>query len=141
MANSLFPKYRQRQLDGSAPVEYLTDDIVVIALDNTYVYDDAHEFVDDISGTAIVATSGVFTGKTVDTPTPGVADADDVTLVAVTGDDIEYLVIAKDTGSAATSPLMVFLETKTNASPIFITPVGDDVIITWSNGATRIFRL
>lgn len=138
MANALYPKYRDRQLEGSSPVQYLSDTIKLVALDATYTYDDADEFLSDIVGGAAVATSDAFTGKTA---VAGVADADDVTLAAVTGDDIASLVIYKDTGSSATSPLMVYLDTKTNASPIAITPVGDDVLITWSNGTTKIFRL
>lgn len=138
MPNSIYPKYRQAQLEGTSNVQYLADDIVIVAVDSGYTYDAAHEFLDDVAGGAIVATSDPLTGKT---STDGIADADNVTFVGLTGDPIEALLIVHDSGSSATSRLMVFLDTRSNASGIDITPDGDDVLITWSNGATKIFRL
>lgn len=136
MANALYPKYRDRQLEGSSPVQWLAHNIVVILVGDTQTYDAADEFVADLVD--VVATSGNLTGKTA---VDGVADADDVTFTALTGSHVAALVIARDTGSAATSPLMVWIDTKTNASPVDITPDGNDVTLTWSNGTTKIFRL
>lgn len=65
------------------------------------------QFLSDIASGGRVATSSNLTNPTV---TNGVADADDVTLTAVTGDQSEAIVIYRDTGSAATSPLIAYFD-------------------------------
>jgi hypothetical protein len=57
---------------------------------------------------------------------------------AVTGDQSEALVIYKDTGSAATSPLIAYIDTATGLP---VTPNGADVTVTWDNGSNKIFKL
>lgn len=136
MANAIYPGGREAFLTGQ--IDWLTDDIRMVAVDSGYVYDDAHVFLDDVGGATRVATSGAFTGKDA---TGGVADAADVTLASVSGDDIEGLVIYHHTGTEGTSVLLLFLDTKTNASAILIVPTGDDVTVTWSNGSNKIFKL
>lgn len=136
MANAIYPKAREAFLTGL--IDWAGDDVKLVAVDAGYTYDVADEFLSDVGGATRVATSDVFTGKTT---TDGIADADDVVLAAVTGDDIAGLVIYQDTGVEGTSRLILFLDTKTNASAIAITPTGDDVTITWSNGTNRIFKL
>lgn len=136
MSNAIYPKAREGFL--KADIDWLVDDIRLVAVTSAYVYDAAHDFLNDVSGGYRVATSGSLTGKDA---TLGIADADDVTLASVTGSDIEALILYKHTGTESTSPLILFLDTKTNASAIVITPVGDDVIITWSNGSNKIFKL
>ena len=95
----------------------------------------SHEFLSDISGGARIATSGAFASKTT---TGGAADAADVTFTSVTGASIEAIVIYKDTGSDATSPLIAYIDTATGLP---ITPNGGDIIVTWDNGANKIYKL
>lgn len=135
MANALYDKGREGFLDGS--IDWDTDTIKVCLVDGAdYTPNLAtHDFLDDIAGAGIVATSGALAGKTV---TAGVADANDVTLTAVTGDPSEYLVIYKDTGSSATSRLIALIDTATGLP---ITPNGADINIVWSSGANKIFKL
>lgn len=135
MANALFDKARQRFLEGQ--FNWNTDTIKAVLVDTgTYTVNlAAHEFLSDISGGARIATSGAFTGKAT---TGGAADANDVTFTSVTGASIEAIVLYKDTGTDSTSPLIAFIDTATGLP---ITPNGGDIIVTWDNGANKIFKL
>ena len=135
MANALFDKARQRFLEGQ--FNWNTDTIKAVLVDTgTYTVNlSAHEFLSDISTGARIATSGAFTGNTT---TGGAADANDVTFTSVTGASIEAIVLYKDTGTDATSPLIAFIDTATGLP---ITPNGGDIIVTWDNGANKIFKL
>jgi ApbE superfamily uncharacterized protein (UPF0280 family) len=135
MANRLYDKGREGFLDGS--IDWDTDVIKAVLVDGAdYVPDTAtHDFLDDIPIAGRVATSAALAGKTV---ALGVADANDVTLTGVAGDPSEYIVLFKDTGSAATSRLIALIDTATNLP---VTPNGGDIIVQWDNGANRIFKL
>jgi hypothetical protein len=128
MANALFDKGRQKFLEGS--IAWLTDNIKLVLVDHGVDTPNpsTDEFLSDIAAGARVATSGNFTGKT---STNGVADADDVTLTAVSGASVESIVIYKDTGTETTSPLIAFIDTATGLP---LTPNGGDVIVVWDNG-------
>ena len=132
MASGLYDNGREAFLAGD--IDWAVDDIKVVAVDTSdYTVDLAADaFLDDVPGGARISTSGNFSGKTV---TAGVADASDVTLTAVTGDDISALVVYKDTGVEGTSRLIAYIE----AGPI--SPNGSNVTITWDNGASKIFKL
>jgi len=135
MANALFDKARQRFLEGQ--FNWNTDTIKAVLVDTgTYTVNlSAHEFLSDIGTGARIATPGAFTGKAT---TGGAADANDVTFTSVTGASIEAIVLYKDTGTDATSPLIAFIDTATGLP---ITPNGGDIIVTWDNGANKIFKL
>ena len=133
--NTLYPLAREKYLTGV--LDWSSDDIKVALLDNTYTYSGTDEFLDDLTG--IVATSGNLTGKTT---TGGVADANDVTFPAVAlGDTIVSVVIYRDTGTAATSDLIAFMGTSASGVAISRITDGNDIVLRWSNAATRIFRL
>jgi hypothetical protein len=135
MANALYDKGREGFLDGS--IDWDTDNIKAVLVDTgAYTVNlSTHDFLDDIAIGARIATSANLAGKTV---TAGVADADDVTFSAVTGASIEAIVIYKDSGAAATSRLIAYIDTATGLP---ITPSGGDIIITWDSGANKIFKL
>ena len=135
MANALFDKARQRFLEGQ--FNWNTDTIKAVLVDTgTYSPNlSAHEFLSDVSTGARIAVSGAFTGKTT---AGGAADANDITFTSVTGASIEAIVLYKDTGTDATSPLIAYIDTATGLP---ITPNGGDIIVTWDNGANKIFRL
>ena len=133
MANDLYDKYREKALTGE--VDWLDDDIKVALVDAAdYTVDlENDEFLDDIDGSAIVATSGNLASKTA---TGGVADAADVTFSSVSGDVSEALVIYKDSGTASTSPLIAYIDTATGLA---VTPNGGDITVIWPSGG--IFNL
>ena len=135
MANALFDKARQRFLEGQ--FNWNTDAIKAVLVDTgAYVVNlSAHEFLADVSGGARIATSGAFAGKAT---SGGAADANDVTFSSVVGASVESIILYKDTGSDATSPLIAYIDTATGLP---ITPNGGDIIVTWDNGANKIFKL
>jgi hypothetical protein len=141
VANALYDKGRQGFLNklidwgtGTA-----TDDIKVILIDTAdyTVSLSADEFATTttVPAAARVATSGNLAGKTV---TNGVADANDITLTAVSGDQSEALVIYQDTGTAATSRLIAYIDVATGLP---VQPNGGDINIVFDNGANKIFKL
>ncbi len=135
MANALYDLGREKFLNGQ--IDWTDDDIklVIVDTDDYTVNLATDEFHDDIPSGAIVATSGNLASKTT---TAGVADAADVVLTTVSGDECEALVIYKDTGDSATSPLIAYIDTATGLP---ITPNGADVTIQWDSGANKIFKL
>lgn len=135
MANALYGLARKKFLDGD--IDWLADDIKVILVDaaDYSVSIDVDEFLDDIAAGARVATSANLGTKD---STLGVADAADVVLSSVTGDESEALVIYKDTGVEGTSPLIAYIDSATGLPVI---PNGGDITIAWDSGANKIFKL
>lgn len=133
MANALYDKYKKLALD--ADLDLLVDNIKVVLVDSaTYTPNlNTDDFLDDIPVGERVATSGNLASKTT---TDGTFDAADITFTAVSGDVSEFLVIYKDTGTAATSPLIALIDTATG---IPVTPNGGDITVTWN--ASGIFDI
>ena len=122
------------------------DDTIRLQLVDTGAYTPdvrAHDYLDDIPGGARIGSSVVLAGKTTNHTTSalyygGVADANNVVVSAVTGATVEALVLYKDTGTEATSPLILYLDTATGLP---FTPNSGDVTISWDNGNSRIFKI
>lgn len=108
-------------------------------LDNTYVYDAAHDFVTDVSASQVVGTGytaggQALTGMTRNYVAPyRVFDCDDPawptsTLTA------QFAVFYKDTGTPATSPLLMAIDAEGDVSSLattFTVPIN-------SNGLARL---
>jgi hypothetical protein len=135
MANALYALAKKKFLD--ADIDLLVDDLKIVLVDaaDYTVNLGTHEFLSDIPAGGRVATSPNLSGKTT---TAGVFDATDVVFTAVTGDPCECYVFYKDTGVAATSPLIAYFDT---AGGLPITPNGADINLTFDNGANKIFAL
>jgi hypothetical protein len=134
MANILYNKARQRFLEGS--INWNTDTIKAVLVDaGAYTVNAADEFYSSIAGGARISASVALASKTT---TDGAADAADTTFIAVSGTSIEAIVIFKDTGSDATSPLIAYIDSGTGLP---ITPNGGDIIVNWDNGTNKIFRV
>jgi len=93
------------------------------------------DFLDDIAAGARVAVSGALQNPT---STGGVADADDITISAVTGATVESLVCYQHTGTDSTSELVLYIDTATGLT---YTPNGSDVNLIFDSGANKIFKL
>lgn len=121
MANQLATSYKKLTLD--ADLDLLVDTIKVVGLSSAYTFSSAHDFLDDLTG--ILGTSPALTGKTT---TGGVFKASNIT-PAFTGiaTNIARLWVFKDTGSAATSPLIYFMDTGFSHSQN-----GGNVNLTWN---------
>jgi len=135
MSNTLYDKGRQRFLE--AQINWLTDTVKCLLVDTANYTPNftTHEFFADVGVSARVTTPVTLVGKATD---GGAADASDVTFTSVSGPSIEAIVIYKDTGTEATSPLIAYIDTATGLP---ITPNGGDIIVTWDNGPNKIFKL
>lgn len=133
MSNTLYDLGRQAFLDGD--IDWSADTIKAALVDTgTYTFSQSHQYYSSVSS-AVVGTPATLASKT---STSGVADAADVTYSAVSGSTVEALVLYKDTGNAATSPLIAYIDTATGLP---VTPNGGDISIAWDSGANKIFKL
>jgi hypothetical protein len=138
MANALYDKYRQTQLEGGASsVAWLADTIKPVLVDSELYTPNlaTHQYLSDIPAGARVATGAALTGKT---STTGVADANDAVFTAASGPQSEYVVLYKDTGVATTSNLICLLDTLTGLP---VTPNGGDITVIFPNDANKIFKI
>jgi hypothetical protein len=125
LANAIYPLYKQALLDGLSDTD-VNDGTVKVALvdTGTYTYNAAHDFLNDLSG--VVGTAQTINNTTV---TNGVLDGDNVTYSAISGNSAEAMVIYIDTGNAATSRLVAYIDTNAGLP---VTPNGGDIIINWN---------
>lgn len=135
MANTLYDYCRQRFLESQ--INWMTDTIKVILVSTSgYTPQTAvHQYLADVPVSARIAGPVTLTSKAT---TGGAADAADCTFTSVSGATINAIVIYKDTGTEATSPLIAYIDTATGLP---ITPNGGDIIVTWDNGVNKIFRV
>lgn len=135
MASAIYDKARKAFLD--ADIDMLDDTIKAILVDSAdYTIDLAnHDFLDDIPAAARVGSAVTLANKTT---TAGVFDADDITFTGVSGDQFEYIIIYKHTGTESTSNLIACIDTATGLP---CTPNGSDITVTWDSGANKIFKL
>ena len=135
MANALFEKARENFLGGDIDWDANTIKLVFVDHEADTPLPASDIALSDILAAARIATSDAFTGKT---KTSGVADADDVTVAAVTGAQFESIVIYKDTGVETTSLLIAFIDTATGLP---CTPNGGSITVQWQATDPKIFKL
>lgn len=132
MANTFYPKGAQKSLN--AQIDFSAHAISAALVPSGYTYSAAHEFLAD-AGTIIGAPVALANKST----TGGVFDADDLNFGALApGNTVKALVLFKDTGSPATSPLLCYLDEVTGFP---FSTNGGEVSIPWSNGAAKILSL
>lgn len=133
MANALYDKGREKFLTGA--INASADTLKCALIKDTYAPTlGSDEFFSTLSS-HVVGTPQTLTSKTV---TGGVLDAADVTFSAVPTAAVKYCAIYKDTGSAATSPLIALFDT---AAGLPVSTNGGNIIIAWDSGANKIFKL
>lgn len=135
MANGLYDTARNDFLTGG--ISWTTDTIKVNLIDTgVYTVDlTNHQFYSAVPSSAVIASTSLANTTAV----AGVADADDPAFPTVTsGKTVGAVIIYKDTGTASTSPLIAYIDTATGLP---ITTSGGNVIIQFSSGSNRIFRL
>jgi len=137
MANAVYPLWKQELLKGTANTA-LTGTFKVALVDTgTYTYSAAHQFRSSITS-AEVGTAQTLGSVTV---VNGVVKAAAVTWTALSGASVEALVFFIDTGSAATSPLVAYVDSSQTGSPgLPLTPNGGNVTYT-PDGTNGIFTL
>ena len=134
MANVFYAKGKEKIL--SADIDWVTDTIKVMLVKNTYPQNlSTDEFLDDVEAYRL-NTDQTLSGKSI---TNGIFDAADPTWTAVTaGDTSEGVVIYKYTGSAATSPVLIYIDSITGFP---LATNGGDITAAWDNSANKIFSL
>jgi hypothetical protein len=133
MASFIYTKAKQAFLGGQ--INLSTDTIKAALVTSSYVPDqNGDQFVDDL-GLNRLGTDQTLTGKTI---TNGVFDADNATFPSITGPSIGGIVIYKDTGDAATSPLIAYIGSGIGLPAV---PDGSNVVVSWPNTDFRIFKL
>lgn len=121
MASQLYPQGAAHILGKSTKVDFVADTIKLLFYSASYV--STHEFVSDLTGASIIARSAAFTSKTV---TNGTFDAADVTITAVSGAAFTHIIVYKDSGSDATSPLVGLWDISS------FTPNGGDITVVFN---------
>lgn len=130
MAAAVYPKAKEALL--GAGISLTSDTIKVALLTASYTYSTAHQYRSSVSA-ATVAVSTALSSKTV---TNGTFDCADITLIAVpNGFTVTALALYKDTGSAATDPLIAYIDGVSQVTN------GGDILIQWDNGTNKVFTL
>jgi phage tail sheath gpL-like len=123
MANVLYPKAKEGFLGGDIDME--VDNIVSILVDTaSYTYSPSHVFLSEIPLADRVATSNNLSSKSI---LNGAFNSDDLVYLSVTGDISEALVLVQDSGNAATSRLIAYIDTATGLP---VTPDGTNIQVT-----------
>jgi hypothetical protein len=133
MPNAIYPKYKEALYTRPSDSDMVAG-VVKCALVDTasYSYSASHEFFSSVSG--VVGTPLTITSKTF---INGVFDGDNLFFTNVTGPTVESLVFYIDTGVAATSRLIAYIDTDVTNLPVI--PNGGDINIAWN--ALGIFAL
>lgn len=136
MASTIYPKFKQALWEQPSNSSVSAGNIKAVLVDGAdYTYSASHEFLSDVPSGARVATSGNLASKTF---TDGVFDAADTSFTAATGDQSEIVILYIDTGSAATSRLICYIDSGTGLPA---TPNSGDINVAWSNGSSKIAAL
>jgi hypothetical protein len=129
MASIVYNSFKGRILgdDGTiaSAINLKTDTIKIALLTSSYTPNADHEFFSSVSANEVAASGTYSAGgatltktlSTDDTDDEGVFDATDVSFTSATI-TARYAVIYKDTGSAATSPLVCVIDLGTDVSTI-----------------------
>jgi len=134
MATFVYDTAYEEALDGG--LDWTAGDFLVI-LAAAGPLDPAAVTRDDLTG--VLATASL-TGMAV--LAGGVADADDVSVPGVTAaETVERVFICRDTGSASTDTLIWATSVHTDSTPILRVSDGNPIVVSWSNGAGRIFQI
>ena len=138
MSNALYDKGREGFLDGT--IDYDTNTIKANLVDkDKYTYSAAHQFLTSVGSSARAGTATTLTSKTV---TSGVAGAANSTFVSVTaGTTVGAVILFKDTGSSGTSNLICYIDQTSTGGTFSVIPSGGNIIVNWSTGANKIFKL
>lgn len=135
MANFVANAYRNQQLGSGTRVDLDSDTIKAMFVDQA---DDtpaaADDFIDDIASAARVPAIGSCPSlgtKTIGSVGTGIFDAADTVFSSLTGDQSEWLLLFKDTGTESTSDIICAWDTATGLP---LTPNGADVTVVWAAG-------
>ncbi len=140
-----------RRAFAEAEINWPAGDLYTLLVNADYTFAVSHTTLSDISGSSggprdyAPSPTASFKGYTLNTPLVapnGAVYGDPVTFITVPAGrpDVRAVVLyKKDPGNdEAASPLIYYAGIATGLP---ITPNGGDIIVTWSTGTNRIFRL
>lgn len=134
MANALYTKGKEKMLSGA--INFTSDTIKAALVSTSYAQNLSTDEFWSSAAANVIGTPQALASKTV---TGGALDAADVTYAAVAaGSTAKCVVLYKDTGSDATSPLLAFIDTITGFP---LATNGGDITVQWDNGTYKIFSL
>lgn len=130
MATLVTETGRELFIDSGLYWSDVGEDFIVIGLSTAYVYDETDTRVSHLSG--VIGDAPVI-GRAF---TDGNAMADDVEtgIAPSLGVTCSHLYIARDTGVAATSELIVYMDHNNDATPFNRPGDGTDMPIRWPGG-------
>ena len=121
-------RYHQLSVECGSGLDWAADTIKVAALDATYTFSASHRFLSELTG---VLGSTALTGKVV--KSDGYWDADDIADLATPGTtEVAQLVLYKDTGNAATSGLLIHMDSNDDPDLPYPPDVADPEALKWS---------
>jgi hypothetical protein len=130
VAKRIYTEGAQKLFEGV--FNWASDNFDAILLPSSYAFDATDVFISDLGS---IMKRVALTGKT---NTDGVLDATDPMFSAVAAGTVGSLVIAKNTGADATSPLFLFDDTLTGLP---YPANGGDITIRWNDGANKILKV
>ena len=119
--SELYPQGASHILGKATQIDFAADTFKILFYSGSFA--SANEYVSDLTGADIVARSGALSGITI---TSGVIDANDITVTAVSGSAFSEVVLYKDTGSDASSPLIAIFDISS------FTPSGGDISVVFN---------
>lgn len=127
MTKALAPSFRALLLGGD--IDIISDSILVVALDATYTYSATHDFFDDVTASAIVATSSALGTKTA---TDGYFDSANPSMGSpVAGDTITQFWLYNNTPATdATKQLIYYFDEDAAGSAISVATDGGEITVT-----------
>lgn len=136
MANALYTKAKQGLLHGTFVLD--ADTIKIALVSSSYTPNLATDEFWTAANSNVIGVPQALGGISI---TGGVFNSSSATFTAVAGGStVRYFVIYKDTGVAATSPLLVLIDTTTGVTLPFATN-GGDITFTPDSGTNKIFKL
>ena len=127
-----YPLGATKMLSGA--INLANDSIKAVLVPTSYAASDAHEFLSDLG--AVIGAAQTLDTKSVANGVFSAANLDYGTVA--TGSTVGSVVIYKDTGSAATSPLLMRI---TDVTGFPMSTNGGGLQVQWSTGASKIVKL
>ena len=132
MANTLYPKGAEKTLKGQ--INWESDTIKACIVPSSYAYDATDEFLTDLGST--IGTAQTLTNKSA---ALGTFNCDDLSFPAIaSGATCKAIVLYKDTGSSATSPVLEYIDQITGWP---LATNGGVIDVQMDNGAYKVFTL
>lgn len=131
MTNVIYPKAKQSLLQ--AGINMNSGAIKAAVLTSSYTYSAAHQYWSSAVA-YVLGTPQAIANKTF---VNGLFDGDDVVYSSLGGGTVAAIMIYLDTGTAATSPLICFINASIGGAPLVTD--GTDTTTTWSGSG--IFQL